>query len=587
MRSITAFILFAWTAVTWFSGPYGRPFLGIPLFSLNPLIPFLITLTWSVGTGIQWLSKHWQRVRSGLAALTEKHRKTALLLAGILVFHLVVVSGPAILNSRGENDSDSALHGLAGYHIADGKERPMYVYGVHYVGSLKTHLAALCHLIFGKGPMTQRALGALFYCGFLIGLFFFVKRVFSTNAALLATLLAAIPPYAVAAQLRYEEFIEIPFWGIISLNLLLSITGEKRENSYYFFWYGVVLGLLFFAHPQAVYLILTGFVGLLAADRLFFLRRRSWLIPVGFVIGTVPTWVDSYFHDWIIFKYFFGGEIEGAPHLFERFAVGAGRFYKNLQGFWGFGNTYPNTYNLSSWIVDVLMIVVGIVLLCYIYISRKEIAAFFKLRNIPLRRALPLAPVVLIFFIFSVSVTSYRFGPFRYIYPLWLSIPVVIAAVTEVPKKRLIRAVGVGFAVLSLLLFSLSQWTYIKTTHENGEEWKRWVSFCKERNITRFYGDFWLVYQTNFITKEEIIGSSCFPFNYDPYQKYRGIVESSERPPAVVFSPQLHTGPIKGTFRMARFEKSLKAQGIEYRKEKIDGHIVFYDLSKHPKLSRF
>ena len=579
--SITAFVLFAWTAATWFSGPYGKPFLGLPLFSLNPVIPFTITLAWSLGTGLHWMSRHGKKIRSLPSALTTEHRKTTFILLGILLFHLVVVSGPAILNYWGENDSDSALHGLAGYHIADGTERPMYVYGVHYVGSLKTHLAALCHLVFGKSPVTQRALGALIYCGFLVGLFFFVRRLFNTRAALVAALIAAVPPFAAAAQLRYEEFIEIPFWGIISLNLLLSITHDKKENYRYYFWYGVVLGLLFFAHPQAIYFILTGFIALLAADKLFFLRRRSWLIPLGFVIGTTPTWVDSYFHDWIIFKYFFGGEIRDAPHLLERFAAGAGRFYTNLQSFLGFGDTYPNTFSVAPLAVHALMAVMGGAFLYYIYISRKELTGFFTKKNSPLMRALPLVPALLIFLIFSGSAASYRFGPFRYIFPLWLAIPVIIAAAAVMPKKKVTRAVGTGFAVLCLVLFSLSQFTYMKTTGASGEEWKSWIAFCKERNITRFYGDFWLVYQTNFISREEIIGSSSFPFNYEPYKKYREIVETSDRPPAYVFSPQLRPGPMKGTIRMARFEKALKQMGVHFRKETVGKHTVYYELSKH------
>ena len=121
----------------------------------------------------------------------------------------------------------------------------------------------------------------------------------------------------------------------------------------------------------------------------------------------------------------------------------------------------------------------------------------------------------------------------------------------------------------------------MKTTGASGEEWKSWIAFCKERNITRFYGDFWLVYQTNFISREEIIGSSSFPFNYEPYKKYREIVETSDQPPAYVFSPQLRPGPMKGTIRMARFEKALKQMGVHFRKETVGKHTVYYELSKH------
>jgi hypothetical protein len=579
MMSIIAFVLFAWTAATWFSLPYGKPFLGLPIFSVNPLIPFAITLVWSLGSGLHWLIRRRgaMRIRMDLEKLLKEQRTAALILGGILLFHLVVVSVPAVLNYRGENDSDSALYGVAGYHIAAGTEQPMFSYGLHYVGSLKTHVTALFNFLFGKSPIYHRAIAALLYCFFLVGLFLFVRRLFNEKTALTAAALAALPPFAVAAQLRYEEFIEIPLWGIISLNLLLSITHEKKENRRCYFWYGVVLGLLFFAHPQAVYFIVTGIIVLFAADKLFFIRKQGWLIPLGFVIGTTPTWVDSYFHDWVIFKYFFGSEIQAAPDLIPRISSGVVRFYHNFTEFWGLGDTFPMWFPIRHFFVAAIMAAAAGGFFYYVYISRKEIAAFLTLKNYPMKRLILLILAVLIFAVYTISVKASLFGPFRYIFPLWFVIPVVIAAAAVMPESKIARGLGTGFLVITLALFSLSYISYYKASRDRGNEWKEWLVFCKERDITHFYGDFWLAYQTNFISKEEITGSSCFPWNYDPYMKYRERVDHALKPPAYVFSPQSwQNAPRKA----AKFEESLEYLGIRYKKEVINQHIVFYDLSE-------
>jgi len=74
--SIIAFVLFAWTAATWFSVPYGKPFLGLPIFSVNPLIPLAITLLWSLGSGLHWLIRRRgaMRIRMDLEKLLKEQR---------------------------------------------------------------------------------------------------------------------------------------------------------------------------------------------------------------------------------------------------------------------------------------------------------------------------------------------------------------------------------------------------------------------------------------------------------------------------------------------------------------------------------
>jgi hypothetical protein len=578
MGAILALILLVWTAAAWFSGPYGRAFLGVPVFGAHPLIPFSVFILCSLVVFYWWLRRHGSTVWEKANQYLRQQRKTVIILCCILAFHLLAVSGPAILNYWGENDSDTALHGLPGYHIAEGSERPMYIYGAHYVGLFKAHIAALFNFLFGKSPIYQRAIGAAFYMGFLVGLFIFVRRLFDEKTALLATFLAAILPFAAAAQLRYDEFVELPLWGIIGLNLLLSLTHEKQNNWKYYFWYGVVLGVQFFAHPQAIYFIAAGFLVIFAVDKLFFLRRRNWLIPLGFIIGTIPTWIDSYFHDWVIFRVFFGDEVHPGGPLLERLAMGISHFARNFTEFWGVGPMYPLPFPVPPILVTAVMAAAITGFIYYAWIARKEIRAFLAFKRSSIRLLIPLVLGMVVLVIFCFSSQGAGVAPFRYIYVLWMVIPIVIAASATVPKSKWGKVLGRGFLAVSLVLFSLSQFSYFKNTLEVGQRWQRWFNFCHQGNITHFYGDFWLAYHTNFISKEEIIGSSCFPFNNDPYTKYREMVDHSPKPPAYVFSPQLWANASRIELQ---FQRELEYLGIRYTRQMIDRHVVFYNLSEH------
>ncbi len=238
MKAIISLLLLSWTTSAWFSGPYGKAFLDFPLFLVNPLIPFIATILWSLFIFIIWLRRQGNIIRMRIIQCLNQKRKTVFLLCGILAFNLIVIQGHSILNYFGDHDSDSALQGIVGYHIAEGIERPMYVYGWHYVGSIQMHITAIFNWAFGKNPFYKRAIGSIFYSGFLLGFFIFVYRLFKKKTALIATFIAAIPPFSVAAQLRYDEFIGLSFWGIIGLNLLLSITHSKKDKWNYYFWYG-------------------------------------------------------------------------------------------------------------------------------------------------------------------------------------------------------------------------------------------------------------------------------------------------------------------------------------------------------------
>ena len=580
MRAFFSLILFGWAVASWFSAPYERAFLNSSLFKVSPLIPFIACLLWSLAMFGLWFGRCGREVWEKVKEYFHGHREVVLILGGILIFHLLVVSGPAILNYWGENDFDSALHGLAGYHIADGGERPMYVYGNHYVGMFKAHIAALFNLVLGKSPMYQRLIGAFFYLGFLVGLFIFARRLFNEKTALLAAALAALPPCAVAAQLRYDEFIELPFWGIIGFNLLLSLTHEKKNNWKYYFWYGVVLGVQFFAHPQAVYFIVIGIIVMFGVDKLFFLRWRHALIPLGFMMGSIPTWVDSYFHNGVIFKYFFAREIEHVDTLPVRLNTVLGHLARNFTEFWGIGTAYPLSFHVPKLLVAAVMMAALAGLIYYTYITREEIKAFFTSGYVPPRRMVPLIMIVLVSVIFCLSEKAVRAGPFRYVYVLWMVIPVVIAACAAVPKSKWGKGLGVGFLVVSTALFSLSQVRYFQVTREKGHDMRSWLNYCREKNITRFYGVFRLVYHSNFISKEEIIGSACYPVNNDPYWKYRKKVDHSTQPPAYVFSIDLQKR-YNLRIKAARFKKILDTLGIRYTREEFRRHIVFYNLSEH------
>jgi hypothetical protein len=575
VHAVFAFISFVWLVCCWFSAPYDHPFLNLVLFDINPIVPLVSTLLWSAAALFFWVRRNgvesWKKTTHWL----KTNRKTTITLTAILVVALLIQL-PAIVLYRGANDSDSAIKGLMSYHIARGESRPMYTYGLHYIGSLIPHLTAPLHMLFGENPVYQRAVHALFYLAFIVLLFAAVKRILGTTHALISCALAALAPYELLRHLRCQEFAEIIFWGGLSIYLLVRMLEEERPGPRRYFWFGAVLGIFFFVHLQALYFILAAPAALFLRDKLFFLRPRFFTVLPGFILGSIVTFIDSYYHDWIIFRGFFG-DSPGVIEIFSSVYEKIGELFKHLPTLLGLKADYTNTFFLPPLVAWAIIGLAGLSLVCLIWKCRAQIKEAALMKNANPAPLVFLILAVMIVLIFTLSKFSTPNSPVRYLFPLWIVIPVTLACPFAQAKQKWAKAAsGVGLLIFCGV-FVVSQIQYAQTIYNLEQEWREWEDFFLENGITRFYGQYWLTYNTGFITRERVIGSSVYPVDYEPYTKYERLVADSETPPAFAFYRK-HIGGYER--RAASVEDALNHLGITYFKADLKLGIVYYGLSE-------
>jgi hypothetical protein len=210
----------------------------------------------------------------------------------------------------------------------------MWFYGKHFNGSYIPHVTALFHLVFGKNPSHLHLVNSLHFLGFLVFLFFIVRKVSSDIPALLSVALASIPTSDIYLYTNNTYFAPTMFWGSFSVLLLMRILDKDKPAWRQFFWYGFVIGLGFWAHIQIIFFLGTGLI-------LLFLRRKSLYFPQsaatlpGMFLGSVVTVIDSYFHNFVIFTHFFSQATKPIG-LLRRFSNGAKEFLDHVIRFLGY-----------------------------------------------------------------------------------------------------------------------------------------------------------------------------------------------------------------------------------------------------------
>ncbi len=567
---VAAIIMFAWTAACWFSGPFERPFLGLPLFGVDPVVSMSATLLWTLAAlvirALRSGAESWRRA----AGWAKQQRRVLALLAAILLIHLLLQI-PSIIMYRGSNDSDSAIHGLAGYHIAEGKSRPMFRYRHNYVGSLIPHLAAALQLLFGKSPVLLRVVHTAFFTGFIVVLFALVRRLFDDHTALLAAALAAIPPYEVFCHLNHASLSATLFLGVLSLYLLSRMLEAEKPSWRQYFWYGAVLGIGFWTHLMTVYFAAAGVLALFIKDKLFFARSQFPAAPAGFVIGSAVTFIHSYYTNWSIFTRFFT-QATAPSGWVDRLLPGISEFFKHCPVYLGLLGDYGKRHLFGHWVSWPVLAVFAIAFVLYLFRCREQIGAAIRLRNISIGPALFALFIPAVIIIFAVSEHSAPPAPMRYLYPLWAAIPVVIAA-ASFSVARWSRIAGASLAGVFIMVFLGSLAIKHLELYEREQAYQRWEEFCRRQQITRFYGQYWRSYLTSFFTAERIIGSDSYHTGHEPFSLYRQIVADSAEAPAFLFGPRERS-------RQAALEATLRGLGIDYRKSGCALGIVIHNLSE-------
>lgn len=567
---IITIILLSWTVACWFSGVRETPFLHFPLFSVNVLIPFVLTaISFLTQLTLLVIKKRQSIDFSAFLAQCRKHRRELLILAVILLAHLGLQI-PYVVMDKGSNDWDSALYGLSGYHIAKGEARPVYSYARHHIGTLNPHLSAPLHLMFGFSPKHLRIINTAFYLAFLVLFYLLIRRYFDTKVTLISVAIAAFPPAAAFRLLKFTEFPELAFWGTLSLLILCKITESEKTGWRYFFWYGVVIGIGYYTHPQMIYLAVTGLVCMFFKDKLFFARPHFWPLIPGFLIGAVAVLVDSFYSGWAPFKFFFAQELPQSDFL-TRIAEGSMETIRILSAY--LGGLYEvyqgnGTVLIPAWILALLLALLATI---FIIKFRKTFVKILRLQNVaagPL--AFPLLLLVTIV-IFAVSTQSNPPAPYRYIFPVWLAIPVIIAFSLSAFSTRLKLLQGAAPLLIAFLfLWSTIQMDLTRTiTQENFLN--ELIGVLEREEVTAVYANFGYCYNISLATNEKIIGSAAYHWERVVLPRYES--EAAADPSPAYFFLKAE-GPLE-----MKFVTKLRHRKARYRTLNMPWGNLYLDIN--------
>jgi hypothetical protein len=573
--SILAFIFLVWTAVCWFSAPFSRPPFGLAIFEADPVLPLILSVLSGAIALVLWHKKRGREFLKRTSDWLDNNKKVAWLLIGIL-FLTLVLHLPAVVMFRGSNNSDSAIEGVAGYHIAEGKTRPMFRYHRHVIGSLNMHITAVLQLALGKSPIYLQVVNISIYLGFVLILFAIVKRTAGAGTALLSAALAAFTPRQLFFHIALVDFIGALFWSALSLYLLVLLLEKERPGPKQYFWYGAVIGIGLWIHPLTVYAAAAGVIALFVRDKLFFIKPAFFALPPGLFLGGALVLLDSYYYDWAVFRYLFS---QGADPfgVISRFLTGASVFFVHLPQYLGLSADSSEILG-NPILVTIILAIFGLCFLLYLYHCREKLSLILKGRNENPGTALFLIFAVSCFLAFSLSEQAQPPSAARYLIPIWIAVPAVIS-VAATAAARWKRAAGPAIAGVFFCLLFFSHASQIGAIAARERIWAEWDLFCARRGITRFYGNFWRTYQTAFITSERVIGSAREFQEDEHYPPYKAMVDDAPNPPAFLFTRSERN-------LQAYLEAKLIALNIDYRVAESPFGTVLLDLSQHATLSR-
>ncbi|MFF5202530.1 ArnT family glycosyltransferase [Micromonospora parva] len=194
------------------------------------------------------------------------------------------------------SNSDEATFGLAALHIAQGRERPIFLYGQHYMGVLESYLAAPLMAVAGPSWPVLRLPMLVLYAVFLYLIHRLTRRLCTPwFAAFVVGLLALGPERVVRDQLtvvggRPEVKPAVLLMLLITVGLAVGTVHRRRLAIGLF---GLLVGLSVWSDWLILpYLAVAG-LALLWAVRRELLGWCGLLLVAGAVVGVAPMIVDN------------------------------------------------------------------------------------------------------------------------------------------------------------------------------------------------------------------------------------------------------------------------------------------------------
>ena len=523
----------------WFKDNFG-PLRKIKLHYLFPLIPLLLII-------IMLLFINY---RSRKLKFSFRPRKFHIALI-ILIVLVTVFRIPFLVHhySLGK-DPDAGVSGLMGKHISEGKVPPIFWYAQLRLGSLFQHLYAALFKIFGYSIFILRFMPFLIFLAFLILQFLLIKEIYSLEFSFIACLFYIMPISHLGSWLSLDVpsgFSLILLFGILILYLTYLVYFKNKENLISIL--GFIMGLSFWAHQITIGFILSSLIFLILKFKLQWKKYLSLLVMA--CVGCFPLLLSEFMNRFLLTRYLFYGEKEGVSFAKLK---NMGKMVIDLIS----RETNPLSY------AYLVLILLGFLSIIFLSIKKKE----FLPKNI----------YVIFFVVFSLiyvlSEFSDRYTLHRYLYPLYVVLPILLISVFDLFKRKwkyvLMLALFFSVFFLNNLKGILAD---ISLAPEHHHTFKRVIAGIHETKRKYWQARYLRSILITALSKEDIVVTSYTLRRYYPYKLYYYNQKESSN---YIFLVKPKGGEEKK--RANNLLRLLERLDIEYKFKKIDLWWLIYDV---------
>lgn len=195
------------------------------------------------------MGKGKKRMKTRRIVKQFRHRSPYELWMVIVVVLAVLLRFLLIYYHHPMTNSDEGNMGLEALHIAFYGDHPIFFYGLPYMGPVEAYLAAPLFYFFGPSVFMLRLALLPFHAGFLIGVYYLVRLLYTERFALASVILLGLGSSAVIflQLMAVGEYPEIEMFAalicLITLSLALSSHLQREERGKRIVLYGI-LGLI-------------------------------------------------------------------------------------------------------------------------------------------------------------------------------------------------------------------------------------------------------------------------------------------------------------------------------------------------------
>jgi hypothetical protein len=346
-------------------------------------------------------------------------------------------------------------------------------------------------------------------------------------------------PVAFVSYSLREYLYYVPLINLGLLAILGTYRAIERNRSRDYVLVGAALGMGFWLSPFVVYFVI--FCALIALPKWKAWVKRAWIAVAAAVVTAAPWWTYNITHDFVSLR-----TPSGAP---------GGTYREHLEVFAREG--LPRIFSLKGWWLPYwlrgdnrelgLLLLAGFLMVIAVVAVRA-----WRRPDVITLAAWPFV------YAFSPMASTHSIYAPRYWVLIWPFLALVLA------RAMWNRAtIAIGVAVL-LFTGQAGMW-------DQRHRWVDWPDTApleqtmRERNVTDFFGSYWVAYRLTYASDERIVGTPALPIavRWKPYDEQ---VRAAGNPAWVFRTGEFHEQP---------FVDSLRAQHVDFTSIATGGYTLY------------